>query len=85
MKDQNDKDFSMLVLGSAMRAIRELQTIVDIVKVDEQRKAKYGDLTKGVAEIIFEIIDKLVVPTEASDPDLKDDVQRRISSFGRAF
>jgi division protein CdvB (Snf7/Vps24/ESCRT-III family) len=85
MNDQSDRDFSILVMGSAMRAMRELQTIIDIVRVDEQRKAKYGDLTQGVAEIIFEIMDKLVVPTESADPDLKDDMQRRISIFGRAF
>ncbi|WP_066820582.1 hypothetical protein [Sphingomonas mali] len=85
MSNQNDKDFSVLVIASAIRAIRELQSIIDIAGTNDETKEKHKNTTGAAAAIIFDIMDTLVVPTEAAYPELKEEMHRRISLFGRCF
>lgn len=85
MSDQDDRDFSVLVIASAVRAIRELQSIIDIAGIEDETKDKRKDTTQAAAAVIFDIMDTLVAPAEAAHPALKEEMHRRISLFGRCF
>ena len=85
MSDQFDKDFSVLVIASAMRAIRELQSIIDIAGTSDETKERHKDVAQVAAAVIFDIMDTLVSPIEAAQPALKEEMHRRISLFGRCF
>lgn len=85
MSDRNDQDFSILVAASAMRAIRELQSIIDIAGTNDETKEIHKDATGAAAAVIFDIMDTLVAPIEVAYPELKDEMHRRISIFGRCF
>lgn len=85
MNDQDGKDFSVLAIASAMRAIRELQGIIDIAGIDDETKDRHKDVAQAAAAVIFDIMDTLVTPIEAAQPALKEEMHRRISLFGRCF
>ena len=82
--DRGD-DMVLTMLARGCRAIRELQSIIDIAGINDETKDRHKDAAQAAAAVIFDIMDTLVAPIEAAQPALKEEMHRRISLFGRCF
>jgi hypothetical protein len=72
-----DQDLASIILGSCIRAAREIGDLAHVVPKERT------DLKQGIAEIVHEIHSSLVEKITNEFPDLKVDMERKLAKYGR--
>jgi hypothetical protein len=79
-----DRDIAALIVARATESARALATLPHPLK-DAILPEEYGDIRRGIAELIYEIHEKLIDPVLLAHPDLREERERRMERFDTLF
>ncbi len=79
-----NKDLAIIVVSTCMKCAREIGDLSGMLK-ERCAPDEYQKLRASLGGIVFDIMDNVVSVALNDNPDLKSEIDSRISEYGKAF
>lgn len=74
-----NKECAIIIISACVKSTRDLKDVIALIDVEDQ------DIKLSLSSSIYDIMQNIIIPLQELYPDLKNEMDKRMEKYGRAF